>query len=72
MLMRQAAQDYHWKLKFGGAVAMMWRGGCIIRSAFLGKINEAYTKNSKLNNLLLDPFFHDAIEEAQACYETRH
>ncbi len=65
MLMRQAAHDYHWKLNYG-AVAMMWRGGCIIRSAFLGKINEAYNKNEKLNNLLLDPFFHDAIEDAQA------
>lgn len=61
MLMRQAAKDYKWKLNFGG-VALMWRGGCIIRSKFLGKIKEAYDKNPSLSNLLFDPFFKQEIE----------
>jgi 6-phosphogluconate dehydrogenase len=64
MLMRQAADDYHWKLNYG-AVALMWRGGCIIRSRFLGKIKEAFDKNSKLRNLLLDQFFIDELNKAQ-------
>ena len=45
-----------------GGIALMWRGGCIIRSAFLGKIKEAYDKNPHLTNLLLDPYFKDTIE----------
>ncbi|MBS4168851.1 decarboxylating NADP(+)-dependent phosphogluconate dehydrogenase [Parachlamydia sp. AcF125] len=65
MLMHQAAQEYNWHLNYGG-IALMWRGGCIIRSLFLGKIKEAYTKNPHLKNLLLDPFFSTAIEQAQA------
>src|SRR6266478_2158603 len=60
MLMRAAAQEYKWNLNYGG-IALMWRGGCIIRSAFLGKIKEAYDKNPKLTNLLLAPFFKTAI-----------
>ncbi len=64
MLMRAAAQDQKWNLNYGG-IALMWRGGCIIRSAFLGKIKEAYDKNPKLTNLLLDPFFKKAIKESQ-------
>ncbi|MGI5976765.1 MAG: decarboxylating NADP(+)-dependent phosphogluconate dehydrogenase [Candidatus Limivicinus sp.] len=55
-LMRSAAEDYGWKLNYGG-IALMWRGGCIIRSAFLGKIKEAFDKNPELENLLMDDFF---------------
>lgn len=64
MLMRQAAEEYHWKLNYG-AVALMWRGGCIIRSQFLGQIKEAFSKNPNLKNLLLDQFFIKQIEERQ-------
>lgn len=64
MLMRQAAQDYGWKLNYG-AVALMWRGGCIIRSTFLGKIKEAFAKNPNLKNLLLDDFFAAEIQKSQ-------
>ncbi len=64
MLMRQAAHDYKWRLNYGG-IAMMWRGGCIIRSRFLGKIKDAYDNNPALNNLLLDPFFQKALQQAQ-------
>jgi 6-phosphogluconate dehydrogenase len=63
-LMRAAAKEYNWNLNYGG-IALMWRGGCIIRSAFLGKIKEAFEKNSKLSNLLLDPFFKKAIKTSQ-------
>ncbi len=63
-LMRAAAAEYKWNLNYGG-IALMWRGGCIIRSVFLGKIKEAYTKKPKLDNLLLDPFFKSAIRKAQ-------
>lgn len=56
MLMRAAAEEYKWQLNYG-AVALMWRGGCIIRSSFLGKIKEAFEKNGTLQNLLLDDFF---------------
>ncbi|MDA1278119.1 MAG: decarboxylating NADP(+)-dependent phosphogluconate dehydrogenase [Verrucomicrobia bacterium] len=64
MLMRAAAQEYGWNLNYGG-IALMWRGGCIIRSRFLGKIGEAFDKNKKLSNLMLDPFFRKAIKECQ-------
>ena len=64
LLMRYAATDYNWNLNYGG-VALMWRGGCIIRSIFLGKIKEAFDKNPDLINLLLDPFFRDKIESSQ-------
>jgi 6-phosphogluconate dehydrogenase len=60
MLMRAAAAQYGWNLNYGG-IALMWRGGCIIRSVFLGKIKEAFEKNSKLANLMLDPFFRKAL-----------
>ena len=64
MLMRAAAEQYNWKLNYGG-IALMWRGGCIIRSRFLGKIKEAFDNKPKLNNLLLDNFFRAAIKESQ-------
>ncbi len=64
-LMREAAKEYGWKLNNGG-IALMWRGGCIIRSVFLGKIKEAFGSDPDLVNLLLDPFFRDAVENAQA------
>ncbi len=63
-LMRAAAAEYGWNLNNGG-IALMWRGGCIIRSVFLGKIKEAFDNNSDLVNLLLDPFFKKAVENAQ-------
>jgi 6-phosphogluconate dehydrogenase len=66
-LMRAAAAEYGWKLNYGG-IALMWRGGCIIRSAFLGKIKEAFTTNPDLVNLLLDPFFRRAVAKAQASW----
>ena len=61
VLMKAAAKNYGWKLNYGG-IALMWRGGCIIRSTFLGKIKEAYDKNPELSNLLLDPYFKSLIE----------
>lgn len=64
MLMRQAAAEYNWHLNYG-AIALMWRGGCIIRSSFLGEIKEAYVKNPQLQNLILDPYFTERIEKAQ-------
>jgi 6-phosphogluconate dehydrogenase len=64
MLMRQAAIDYGWELNYGG-VALMWRGGCIIRSSFLGKIKEAYDKNKGLKNLLLDEYFRGELDKSQ-------
>jgi 6-phosphogluconate dehydrogenase len=63
-LMRAAAQEYGWKLNYG-AIALMWRGGCIIRSAFLSKIKDAFDNQPNLNNLLLDPFFQDTVIKAQ-------
>jgi 6-phosphogluconate dehydrogenase len=63
-LMQAAAEEYKWKLNYGG-IALMWRGGCIIRSAFLGKIKEAFDNNTSLQNLLLDPFFKEKVEKAQ-------
>ncbi|MFO7975183.1 MAG: decarboxylating NADP(+)-dependent phosphogluconate dehydrogenase [Candidatus Hydrogenedentota bacterium] len=66
-LMRSAAKTYGWNLNYGG-IALMWRGGCIIRSVFLGKIKEAFDNNPKLVNLLLDPFFKDAVTSAQASW----
>jgi len=63
-LMRAAAAEFGWNLNYGG-IALIWRGGCIIRSVFLGKIKDAFNKNLELNNLLLDPFFKNAVEKAQ-------
>jgi 6-phosphogluconate dehydrogenase len=67
MLLRAAAKENGWNLNLGG-IALMWRGGCIIRSRFLGKIKEAYDKNPALENLLLDSFFSGAINEYQAAW----
>ena len=64
LLMKAAAEEYKWNLNYGG-IALMWRGGCIIRSVFLGKIKEAFDKNPNLSNLLLDPFFKEKIEASQ-------
>jgi 6-phosphogluconate dehydrogenase len=64
MLMRAAAKEYGWHLNYGG-IALMWRGGCIIRSRFLGKIKEAFDKNPKLSNLLLDDYFRGEIKRSQ-------
>lgn len=62
-LMRAAAESHGWDLNYGG-IALMWRGGCIIRSAFLGDIKKAFDHNPKLANLLLDPFFKEKISAA--------
>jgi 6-phosphogluconate dehydrogenase len=64
MLMREAAKEYGWDLNYGG-IALMWRGGCIIRSVFLDKIKTAYVKNPKLENLLLDDWFKNVMLRAQ-------
>ncbi len=62
-LMRSAAKSYGWNLNYGG-IALMWRGGCIIRSVFLGKIKDAYVANPGLTNLLMDPFFAGVVTKA--------
>lgn len=64
-LMMEAAKENGWNLNYGG-IALMWRGGCIIRSVFLGDIKKAFDKNPELPNLLLDPFFKETVEKAQA------
>ncbi len=64
-LMRAAAEEHNWDLKYG-EIAMIWRGGCIIRAHFLNRIKEAYDRNPKLANLLLDPYFKDIIDKNQA------
>lgn len=61
MLMSAAAKTYGWDLDFGG-IALMWRGGCIIRSVFLGRIKDAYDRDPELANLLLDPYFKETME----------
>lgn len=67
MLLREAAKEQGWHLNMGG-IALMWRGGCIIRSRFLGKIKEAYDKNPELHNLLLDDFFSQVLNNYQASW----
>ncbi|MCG6950567.1 MAG: decarboxylating NADP(+)-dependent phosphogluconate dehydrogenase [Acidobacteria bacterium] len=67
MLMRAAAEEYGWNLNNGG-IALMWRGGCIIRSVFLGEIKQAYDRDPALTNLLLDPYFSEQVENAQAAW----
>ena len=62
--MRAAAREYGWALKFG-EIASIWRGGCIIRARFLGRIKEAYDKNPDLPNLLLDPYFREIVDTSQ-------
>jgi 6-phosphogluconate dehydrogenase len=64
MLMRQAAAENSWQLDYG-AIALMWREGCIIRSAFLGDIKAAYSLQPDLTNLLLNDYFKDAIASSQ-------
>jgi 6-phosphogluconate dehydrogenase len=63
MMFRATEKELGWKLNYGG-IALMWREGCIIRSAFLGKIKEAYDKNPNLTNLLLDPYFRELLQQA--------
>ncbi len=67
MLLQAAAKENGWNLNMGG-IALMWRGGCIIRSRFLGRIKEAFDKNPALENLLLDSFFSDALNQYQASW----
>lgn len=64
MLMAEAAKEFGWKLNYGG-IALMWRGGCIIRSKFLGEIKAAYDQQPDLSNLLKAPFFESAIKNAE-------
>ena len=64
LLMREAAKEYNWNLNNGG-IALMWRGGCIIRSVFLGEIKKAFDTNPDLTNLLLDPFFKEKVTSAE-------
>jgi len=63
-LMKAAAKEYGWNLNYGG-IALMWRGGCIIRSVFLGKIKEAFDNNPAIANILLDPYFAGKLARAQ-------
>src|SRR5204863_3918840 len=64
-LMREAQNEYKWKLDFA-AIAAIWRGGCIIRARFLQKITDAYRTNANLVNLLLDGYFNEQIQKGQA------
>ncbi len=66
-LIRAAAEEYNWDLDYG-SIALMWRGGCIIRARFLERIRDAFANAPDLNNLLLDPFFLKAIDENQAAW----
>jgi len=67
MLLRAAAREYGWSLDYG-RVALLWRGGCIIRSVFLGRIKAAFDRDPDLASLLLDPYFRRAIERSQAAW----
>ena len=67
MLLREAAKEQGWNLNMGG-IALMWRGGCIIRSQFLGKIKDAYDQNPHLQNLLLDEFFAGVLNTYQTSW----
>lgn len=67
MLMKEAAQEYGWNLNYGG-IALMWRGGCIIRSVFLGKIKEAFDKNPDLKNLIMDDYFREVLVKCQSSW----
>jgi 6-phosphogluconate dehydrogenase len=64
MLLKEAARENKWNLNYGG-IALVWRGGCIIRSVFLGKIKAAFDRNPNLKNLLLDEYFKGVIERCQ-------
>ncbi|MEI8031021.1 MAG: decarboxylating NADP(+)-dependent phosphogluconate dehydrogenase [Comamonadaceae bacterium] len=68
-LMRAAAIDFGWKLNYGG-IALMWRGGCIIRSVLLAKIKDAFDMNPELSNLLMDPFFTETVARSQLSLRT--
>jgi 6-phosphogluconate dehydrogenase len=67
VLMHEAAKEFGWHLNYGG-IALMWRGGCIIRSTFLGKIKDAFDQNPELSNLMLDSYFKEKVESAQAAW----
>ncbi len=67
MLLREAAKEHGWNLNYGG-IALMWRGGCIIRSVFLGRIKEAFDQNPDIPNLLLDDYFKGVIDRCQASW----
>jgi len=67
MLMREAAKEYNWNLNYGG-IALVWRGGCIIRSAFLGKIKEAFGRDPNLSNLLMNRYFSAVIKRCQGSW----
>jgi 6-phosphogluconate dehydrogenase len=69
MLMRAAATEYGWDLNYGG-IALMWRGGCIIRSRFLGDIKAAFDQTPDISNLLIDPFFTEATAKAQTAWRS--
>ncbi|HSB14209.1 MAG TPA: hypothetical protein VLE22_07100, partial [Bryobacteraceae bacterium] len=64
---REAAKEYKWNLNYGG-IALVWRGGCIIRSAFLGKIKEAFDRDKNLSNLLMDKYFRGVIARRQTSW----
>ena len=63
-LMKQASDEFDWDLNYG-AIALMWRGGCIIRSVFLDNIKSAYDNNDKIANLLVDDYFNGVMEKSQ-------
>jgi 6-phosphogluconate dehydrogenase len=67
VLLRAAAAEFHWDLDYGG-IALLWRGGCIIRSVFLGRIKEAFDRDPRLANLLLDPFFKETVSGSQEAW----
>jgi len=67
VLLKAAAEEYKWNLNYGG-IALLWRGGCIIRSKFLGRIKESFDKKPGLTNLLLDPFFKETIDRSQEAW----
>jgi 6-phosphogluconate dehydrogenase len=67
VLLKAAAGEFKWNLNYGG-IALLWRGGCIIRSVFLGRIKEAFDRNPQLANLLLDPFFQETIQQSQEAW----
>jgi len=69
MLLSAAAKEYKWNLNLGG-IALMWRGGCIIRSRFLARIKEAFDKNPTLSNLLLDSFFSETLDKYQTSWRS--
>jgi len=68
-LLKEAAKEFNWDLNYG-SIALLWRGGCIIRSAFLGQIKTAFDQNPALDNLLLDPYFSEKIAEAQQAWRS--